>query len=364
MTDLAVLLATSGHSGVDRIMKNLVPAMAAKGLAIDILRIRGHGPYWENLPPGVRLVDLGTSHVNTSMSALVGYLRTIRPKVLLTDKDRVNRLALWARRIARVPTRAVVRIGTTVSENLARRSSWARHSQLFSLRRFYSWADRVIVPSRGAAEDLVRVSGLPGRKITVVPSPVITPGLFRQAAEKAPHPWLEDNRMPVIMGIGELCARKDFATVIRAFAKVRAKRPCRLIILGEGRQRAKLETLIHALELEEAVCLPGFVNPYPWLSRASVFVSSSRCEGLPVALIEALALGIPSVAADCPSGPREILDGGRYGPLVPVGDYQAMAEAIFSQLDMPAATRFLQAAARPYTVENSVEGYLQVLGLA
>ena len=363
MTDLAVFLATSGHSGVDRIMKNLIPAMAAKGIAMDILRLRDHGPYWESLPQGVRLIDLGAGHVNTSLPALVGYLRKVRPKVLLTDKDRVNRAALWARKIAQVPTRVVVRIGTTVSENLARRSWWARTSQRISLRCFYPWADGIIVPSRGAAEDLIRVSGLPGRKITVVPSPVIVPEMFQKAAEKAPHPWLADNEIPVIIGVGELCARKDFATLIQAFAQIRAKRLCRLIILGEGRQRSKLESLICDLGLTDCVHLPGFVNPYPWLSRASVFVSSSRCEGLPVALIEALALGVPSVAADCPSGPREILADGRYGPLVPVGDRQAMAQAIGTLLEEPVPLGVLQKAVQPYFLENSLGAYSRVLGL-
>jgi len=142
-------------------MRNLIGEFARRGLSVDLLRIRNHGPYFD--PPGdsAAVVSLGAAHINSSLLPLVRYLRRARPQALLCDKDRVNRIALWARQIARVPTRVAVRIGTTVSVQLATRSPWVRSWQLFAMRRFYPWADAVIFPSQGAASDFAALTGFP-----------------------------------------------------------------------------------------------------------------------------------------------------------------------------------------------------------
>lgn len=360
---LAFFLATSGHSGVDRIITNLVRELAARKLSIDLLRIENHGPYIQPELQNVRIINLGTSHVNTSLVPLLNYLRCVCPYAMLCDKDRVNRLALWAKKLAGVPTRIVVRIGTTVSKNLERRSPWARWSQYISMRCFYPWADAIIVPSYGAALDLSRITRLTQDRIKVVPSPVVSGTLTQWAAEPVGHPWFAPDGVPVILGVGELCARKDFATLIKAFAKVRQQRSSRLVILGEGRQQERLKNLVCNLGLESDVLFRGFVtNPYAYMSKAALFVLSSCCEGAPVVLMEALAVGLPVVSTDCPSGPREILQNGLLGPLVPVGDVDAMAQAIISTLDNPPAAPFLKSAAAPYSVSASATQYLAALG--
>lgn len=361
--DLAIFLATSGHSGVDRVMRNLLPEFGARGLTVDLLQIRHHGPHWEQLPQGARLIDLGTAHVNTALPALVRYLRHHRPRALLSDKDKLNRTALWARALAGVDTRMAVRMGTTVSVNLARRGPWARFGQQASIRLFYRFADAIITPSRGAADDLARIAGLPPARVTVCPNPVVTPTLLQKAEDRVLHPWLREN-IPVILGVGELCARKDFSTLLRAFALLRRQRPCRLMIAGEGRQRAKLEALIETLGIGDDAVLLGFqTNPYAYMRHAAVFALSSVCEGFAVVLMEALALGTPVVSTDCPSGPREVLADGRYGALVPVGDAEKLATALANALDHPLPAEFLREAALPYTVVNSADQYLAALGL-
>jgi glycosyltransferase involved in cell wall biosynthesis len=364
-TDLAIFLATSGHSGVDRVFRNLVPELARRGLRLDLLAIRGHGPHYGELPAGVRRIALDAGHVNPALPALVRYLRRERPQVLLTDKDRVNRVALIARWLARVPTRVGVRLGTTPSVNLANRGAVERGVQIASMRALYRLADAVLVPSRGAAADLAALARLPPALVRVVPSPIVGPALHALAAEPAGHPWFADAGERPLVGVGELSERKDFATLVRAFARLHADRPgARLVILGEGRRRAELEQLARALGIADAVSLPGFVtNPYAYLARAAGFALSSRWEGMPVALLEALSLGVPSVACDCPSGPREVLADGRYGPLVPVGDDAALATALGELLDRPLPKAMLQEAARPYTVEASASAYLAALGL-
>jgi glycosyltransferase involved in cell wall biosynthesis len=363
--DLAVFLATSGHSGVDRVFRNLVPEFARRGLRIDLLAIRHHGPDYGDLPAGVRRIAFGTSHVNTALPALWRYLRRKRPLVLLSDKDRVNRTALIARWLARVPTRVGVRLGTTASVNLANRGAVERWLQTASMRRLYRTADAVLVPSHGAAGDLSRLARLPPSLIHVVPSPVIGARMRALAAESPGHPWFADGGPAPILGVGELSERKDFATLVRAFARLRTDRPdARLVVLGEGRRRSELEQLARTLGIADAVSLPGFVdNPYCYMARAAAFALCSRWEGMPVVLIEALALGIPSVACDCPSGPREVLADGRYGPLVPVGDDVAVAAALADVLRAPLPKAELQEAVRGYTVEASADAYLAALGL-
>jgi glycosyltransferase involved in cell wall biosynthesis len=363
-TDLALFLATSGHSGVDRIMSNLVPAFAERGFRIDLLKIRGHGPHWENLPAGVRLFEFGAAHVGTALPALVRYLRQHRPRVLLSDKDRVNRAALLGRALAGVDTRVAVRVGTTVSKNLERRGVWARNSQYASIRLFYRHADRILTPSRGAALDLARIAGLPPQAVSVVPSPVVTDRLAELAERPVDHPFLQAGEPPVILGVGELCARKDFSTLLRAFALLRKDRPCRLIVAGEGRYREKLLKLGKELGIAADLDLPGFVaNPYAYMRRASVFALTSVCEGMPVVLVEAMACGTPVVSTDCPSGPEEVLAEGRYGPLVAVGDGPALAQRLAELLDRPTPADILREASRPYTLAHSAESYLRVLGL-
>ena len=362
--DVAVLLATSGHSGVDRVMGNLLAAWGEAGLAVDLLAIRGHGPHIDPLPPGLRRVLLPARHVNTALPALVRYLNAVRPPVLLTDKDRVNRVALLAAALAGGRTRVAVRLGTTVSVNLARRGRLERAVQRASMRHLYPRAAAVLVPSQGAADDLAAFAGLARQHIAVVPSPVFGRRFERLAAEPPQGVTWPESAPPTVLGIGELCARKDFGTLIRAFARLRAARPCRLVILGEGRQRAALEALVRALGLEADVLLPGFVaNPYPHLSRAALFVLASRCEGLPVALIEALACGTPAVSTDCPSGPRELLQGGRLGALVPVGDAERLGSAMAATLAAPPPADALRTAAAPYAVNAAAGAYLDALGV-
>ena len=365
MKPIAILAATSGHSGVDRVIGNLVRQFSTWGLTVDLLKVRNHGPNLsaEELP-GIRVVDLGSAHVNTALPALVRYLRRERPRALLTDKDKVNRMAILARAIARTDTRLAVRIGTTVSVNLASRGAFERWLQRTSMGNLYPVANRVIVPSAGAADDLAQYTGLSRDHIQVVASPIVTPELTRRASETVEHPWLGDPERPLVLGVGELGYRKDFETLLRAFALLRRKRSCRLLILGRGRRREALMALAAELGVAEDVELPGFhPNPIGFMARSDLFVLSSRWEGMPVVLIEALAVHTPVVSTDCPSGPREMLRDEDLGTLVPVGDVEGMAEAIRSWLDAPRPGGDFERAVAPYRVEVSACAYLKVLGV-
>ena len=199
-------------------------------------------------------------------------------------------------------------------------------------RRLYRRASRVVGVSRGVAEEAAEVFGLPRSHVLAIPNP-------RQSREFSPDIAKEHEplfKKPVVLGVGRLAPQKDFATLVRAFAEVAASRRLNLVILGEGPARGVLLELAAALGVGDRVFLPGFVpNPEAYLRRARTFVLSSRNEGFPGALIEAMEAGAAIVSTDCPFGPSEILDDGRFGRLVPVGDSQALAEALGAELDSP-----------------------------
>ncbi|MCG5509912.1 glycosyltransferase [Ectothiorhodospira lacustris] len=361
---LAILISLSGEGGVERMVLNLVRELTGMGLSIDLVLIREESRHLQALPETVNIIRLGTRHSALSIAPLARYLREHRPVLLLAAKDRAGRAALKARRLAGVDTRVFIRLGTTLSEALEARSGLRKWMRYRPMRRLYPLADGIIAVSRGVADDVRGITGLPEEKVHVVRNPVITPDLETLAAEPAPHPWLEDGGDPVIIGMGRLTRQKDFPTLLRAFAGVRGRRPARLIILGEGGDREALTALARSLGVADRVLMPGFApNPYAWLSRARLFVLSSAWEGSPNALTEAMALGLPVVSTDCRSGPREILRDGRYGPLVPVGDVAALEDAMVRTLEAPLPADEIRAAVAEYRARVSAERYLAVMGV-
>jgi len=230
------------------------------------------------------------------------------------------------------------------------------------VRRFYPSADGIIAISRGVAEDLAALLSMPERRIDTIYNPVDQDAIRRRALEPLDDPWLGDRGAPIVLGVGKLRRQKDFETLIRAFAQLRKRRPARLLLLGEGPERAGLEALARALGVADAVRLAGYApNPAAWMARASVLALSSAWEGFSNVLVEALACGCPVVSTDCPSGPSEILEGGAIGPLVPVGDDTAFAAALDRVLARPPDADKLQASVSRFTVDAAAERYLQVL---
>lgn len=361
---LAIFVSFSGHGGVERMVANLAGGLLDLGIAVDLLVARATGGHLGAIPRAVRVVPLGVRHTHSALPVLTAYLRQERPAAMLAAKDRAIRVATVARRLARQRVRLVGRLGTTVSAALQGRTAFTRRVWFLAMRGFYRHLDALVAVSQGVADDVRAITGLPEERVLVIRNPVVTPELTRLAAQPREHPWLREAKLPVVVGMGRLTRQKDFPTLLRAFSRVRAERPCRLIILGEGRDRAGLEALAEALGVRADVDLPGFAeNPYPYLASASLFVLSSVWEGSPNALTEAMALGTPVVATDCPSGPRELLRGGSVAPLVPLGQVEALARAMLAQLERPTAAASLREAVRDYDVAVSARAYARALGL-
>ena len=361
---IAIFVSFSGTGGVERMISNLASGMARRGLVVDLLLAKAQGGHLSAFPDGVRIIKLPSNHTLTSLFALRRYLSSDAPAALLAAKDRAIKTAVLARMWSGTRIRLAGRLGTNVSAALGGKGRMRQALWRIGMRAFYRHTDVIICVSEGVAEDVRGITGIPADRLTVIRNPVVTPELRQLADRPADHPWLEEGEPPVILGVGRLTEQKDFATLIRAFARLQKRREARLIILGEGRRRADLQSLCIDLGVNEAVDLPGFKpNPYAYMARAAVFVLSSRWEGSPNVLTEALALGTPSVATDCPSGPREILQDGRIGPLVPMGDAARLAAAIEVMLESSPAPEQLRAAVAEYSVERSVAAYVEALRL-
>jgi len=308
------------------------------------------------------LAALPPPWILAAVPALADYLVRERPDALLSALSYSNLAALWARERAGVAVRVVISERNTLSV----RSAHARGLQWRVLpkveARWYPRADAILAVSEGVADDLARTARLARDRITVTYNPVDTAAVEAAAREPVAHEWLRPGELPIVLGVGKLKPQKGFDVLLRAFARVRAVRAARLVILGEGPQRRPLERLARELGLGSGdLALPGFVaNPYAWMARSAVFALSSRWEGLPNALIEALACGCAVVSSDCPSGPAEILGAGRLGALVPVDDADALAAAIGRALT-PSDPTARRARARDFAIERIAPRYLAAL---
>jgi glycosyltransferase involved in cell wall biosynthesis len=358
---IAFFLPSVRGGGAQRVIVNLVQGITERGLPVDVVLAIAEGVFLDQLPPAVRVVDLHAGRLIRSLGPLTGYLRRERPRVLVSSMSHANLIALWAARLARRNTPVVATVHNTMSEFAREQGALAGGFSNQLLRWFYPWAASIVAVSRGAADDLSRTTGLPRDRVEVVYNPVITPAIMTLARQAADHPWLAPAQPPVVLGVGRLTKQKDFQTLIRAFAGVRLHRAVRLIILGEGEDRAALEALADELGVAGDVALPGFRENAPaYMAGSALFVLSSAWEGLPTVLIEALAAGTRVVSTDCPSGPREILQEGRLGALVPVGDPAALTRAMLDALDRPAGPAPPEALA-PFTRDAAVDHYLRLI---
>jgi glycosyltransferase involved in cell wall biosynthesis len=389
---LTLLFASFSGGGVERSMLRLGQAFMARGLAVDLVVGQAKGELRTDVAPGARVVELSKKGLWRAaadglvseprawrlllkvptlkrlwrrLPALVDYLNEACPSAVLAAEPRYNAMAAWALRRTRLDCRLVLSEHIQASTHASIANPWADRRVQPLLRRAYLTADAIVTASRGVADDLAAYAAIPRHRITTIYNPVVAPDLLVAARAPVDHPWFAAGEPPVILGVGRLDPQKDFATLLRAFAALRSRRPVRLVILGSGLGSAyagSLQALAIELGIADAVDLPGFAhNPLAFMSRAAVLVLSSRYEGLGNALIEALACGTPVVSTDCPSGPREILDGGRFGPLVPVGDAAALADAIEQVLDHPPAADSLRARAQVFSVERAADAYLELL---
>lgn len=367
MSKLSIFLPTLNGGGAERVMVTLANAIAARGVQVDIVLATAQGPYLKDISPTVRLVDLMAGRVSKALWPLTRYLRRERPQAMLSAMGHANVVALLARKLARVPVRVVVSEHGLISGEHAIAKGAVAHANYRLIRLLYPEADGICTVSQAASKDLAAFARLPLLRVQTIYNPFDTSRIAQLAAEPLVHPWFEPGQPPVLLAIGRMNEAKDFPVLIRAFAQLNQHRAARLVILGEGELRLELENLLLQLNLGvDAVQMPGFVpNPYAWLARCSLFVLSSRREGLPGALIEAMACGTPVVSTNCLSGPDEILEGGRWGRLVPVGDVDTLAAAMAATLYAPKnQLPDVRRRAADFEQDRAVDAYLRILGMS
>ena len=358
---IAFFLPNLHGGGAERVSINLLKGMVEReNLVLDLVLGIAEGSFIEQVPEGVNIINLKSPRVATAILPLVRYLKTVQPDALLSHLGHANVIALVANKLAGSKTRLAVVEHNTLS--VADAISIRAKITPWFMKQFYPSADAIIGVSQGVSRDLESQLGFNSGSVSTIYNPVIDRELLAKANTNVDHPWLQPGQPPVFIAVGRLTAQKDFTNLIQAFALVRQQKTARLIILGEGELRTELEELACSLGVKEDIDLPGFAdNPYGYMSQSTAFVLSSRYEGLPTALIEAMACGCCVVSTDCPSGPHEILEGGKYGALVPIKDSKSLSEAMLNVLEQPVSQDILQQRAKIFATDHIVPQYLEVL---
>ena len=356
----ALFLPNLEGGGGERTTLTLAGELLARGRSVELVVCRAVGPLRAEVPAGLRVVDLGASRARTALPRLIRYVRARRPDFLMPTIEHASVLSLLARTLARTKTPVIVRVASMPSEMEAAAVTPAQRMTVSLARRLYRRADALVACSSGMADDLAAFLGVDPAQIRMLPNPTPTHIIGRSARAPLSHPWFGAGEPPVILAVCSLQPKKNLPMLLDAFTAVRRRRAARLVILGNGPERRGLEDQVERLGLGGSVALPGFdLNPYRYMSRCSVFALASWREGLPGVLIEALVCGANVVATDCRSGPREILDGGRFGRLVPTGDAAAFAEGLIAALDDPVTPP--PASWAPYTSERAAAGYEELI---
>jgi glycosyltransferase involved in cell wall biosynthesis len=364
MVDIAIFLTDVGGGGAERVMVNLANGFVEQGHSVDMVLVQKRGEYLAQLDPKIQLIDFNQRRLLASLPRLVRYLKQNRPRNLVSALEDTNILSICAAQLAGVGTKTVVTVHNHISSEAKNEPRLRRKIVPYLLRWFYPHANHIVAVSKGVAVDLARWAKVEPDKIQVIYNPIITATLRSKQLGQVDHSWLNQEQVPVILGIGRLHPQKDFPTLIRAFKHVREQRLAKLIILGEGNERESLEQLIKNLHLENDVQLIGFVeNPQAYLRKASLCVLSSAWEGFGNILVESMLAGTPVVSTNCESGPSEILEDGLYGKLIPVGNLQAMAAAILDTLEEPLPEDFLQQRANDFSLENALSQYQKLMRL-
>jgi glycosyltransferase involved in cell wall biosynthesis len=361
---IVIYLHSIFNGGIEKVMFVLADAMIKNKIQVDlVVNCIGFSPLVSEVPDGVNLINLNCTLFHHRLPALLRYIRTSRPDCLLVAGHFANEIALLAKIFSKVPVRVVISEHTNLSTELKSLppTSLRRIAIPIVDRLLYGVADGIIAVSDGVRIDSERFLGIRHGKCQTIYNPIDTNKILMASEEPLDHSWFDADAPPVIFTVGRLEKQKDLLNLIEAFSQVRKQMDVRLMILGEGSERKMLEAKVREYNLDSYVLMPGFVkNPYPYFKRAAVFALSSQWEGLPTVLIEALTLGLPVVATDCPSGPSEILRSGKYGIIVPTKNSSKLAEGIMRVLKGEWKVTN-EGALTPYTTSHVLDEYLKVL---
>ncbi len=359
---LAVVLRAFEGGGAQRDMILLCNALAAKGIRIVILALRVEGPLRRLLDPAVAVAEVPGRQLRYAVPGLRRLIRETAPAVVISSEASLNLCTLVAVRTLPRASRPRLVLREVGSPSIAlHRDPYLQNRVAYRLlRRAYAYADRIVALTEGARRDLADNFAVPERSIaTMLTNAVVPPAMVSRIAQWDGEAGREND---LIVCIGRLSPEKDQRTLVRAVSLLPAAQPWRLAIVGDGRERGALQALARELGVADRIVFTGEVNdPFGFMMRARLAVCASVYEGLGNAVIEALACGTPVISTDCPYGPTEILQGGRYGTLTPVGDAPAMAAAIAAAMNAVPDRAALRARGLNYTAARAAERFLEII---
>lgn len=341
----------------------LANEFSSRGYAVDLVLVNSIGPYCSMVSDGVRVINLKQTRTLFSLPLLIRYLRSEQPVSLLSALDHANIIAWTARFLSRAQTRIVVSMRNNFSAQFA--TLGYNLFTKFVLKQIvkvaYKNSDQIIAISQGVANDLVRAFDIDIRKINVIYNPIDAKAIGTQISDFTQSISDFSLAKKNIFAMGRLVDQKGFSDLIKAFALVSKKFSVHLFILGEGPLLDNLKQLARSLGVLNSITFLGFVkNPFVLLKQADLFVFSSIHEGFGNALLEAMACGVPIVSTNCPSGPSEILEDGKWGSLVPVGDISALAQAMEDSL-VAATHPDVATRAAHFNIARIADEYIHVL---
>jgi len=349
-------------AGVPLAQLRFARALAERGHDVDLVIGYVEPQYVFPGATGVGVHVWNQQKVRGMLFPLIRYLRSVKPDVVFSAEDHLNTVVLLAAIASGSKAKISCSSRVTPFDTFSN-TPFTKRWVLKHLMRAVMWrADALTCVSKDMVDQYRRVFNSPPH---VCVYNIVDDRLSRlRMKEPVEHEWILPKDGPVLVAAGRLAPWKGFVDLIRAMKELSRKRRARLLILGDGPLRSELEALIVELSLSDVVRLEGYVeNPLKFFAHADVFVLSSHVEGLPNVLVEAMMCGCTPVSTDCPTGPREVLQDGKYGYLVPMRDPEAMATAIEMALDTPIARNLLEEAVRPFEEEAVLNRHFEVLGL-
>ena len=363
--DIALFGKFAEYGGVQRRLANMIKVWYRRGYKISLVTWRGGKCFYpQEIEEMVSVTHLNSKSKLFTLFLLWIYLRNTKPKLIMSTNHQSNIVVSCLYYLPDTATKRFVNVPNTFGASV-KKDVQDKKNKLRQVQRFYPKNHGVIAISEGVRKDLLQNCKLDESIIYKIFNASVSQDILTRSQEPINHPWLKKTiDEPVLISVGRLSPQKDQATLIEALAIVQNEVPCRLIILGDGPLREDLLTLVREKGLKDKVELTGFVsNPYAWMAKADCFVLSSIWEGFPNVLAEALSLGIPIISTDCPSGPAEILDQGKYGYLVHMKDSHALAKAIVQTLQGNYCKYDPKEATAKYTAEVVAEEYLRAFKL-
>ncbi len=360
---IAFILRHLNLGGVEKNTLRMIKNIDTEKYKIDLVVINAEeGDFSEEIPKTVNIINLNSSRALFCFLKLIDYLKKNRPDFMISAKEYVNVVSFISAKLSRVNTKIIATVRTNLEWEYKENYSFSKKITYFLACKIYEKVDYLVAVSYGVKESVEKFLKVERKDIKVIYNPIVDKQIRLLSNKSVKHKWL-NGKYKVIIGSGRLVKQKDFPTLIKAFNILKMDDDdLKLIIIGEGEERKKLGDIIEELNLKNDVDMPGFqINPYSFIKKSDVFVLSSQWEGFGNVLVEAMACGTQVVSTDCFSGPSEILDKGKYGKLVPVGNVNALAKAVKETLTKPLNKEVLKKRARRFSVGRALREYLEII---